>query len=114
MAVRDDQGKLDWSLLPVEVIEEMLKVLMVGAKKYGKHNWRRPPYLSPSRIANSLKRHQAAFEKGERYDDSSGLLHTAHVAVNAAFQLYYDLYDLFGEEEDTLPDNPGGEGGFTG
>jgi len=90
MAVREDAEKLDWSLLPVESLEEAISVLMFGAKKYSRNNWRTPPYLTRERITNSLKRHQVAIEKGEVFDKESNLRHSAHVLVNAMFQSYYE------------------------
>ena len=34
-----DNGKLRWDLLPTNVIKEVIKVLMHGARKYGDFNW---------------------------------------------------------------------------
>lgn len=95
MAVRKDSGKRLWHLLPVEAMEEVLKVLEFGAGKYSDNNWRTPPYLTRDQIVNSLKRHQAAIDKGELTDSESGLLHSAHVACNALFQLHYEVKGYF-------------------
>ena len=90
MALRDDEHKLDWSLLPVQPLEEAIGVLMFGAAKYSPNNWREQPFFDRARITNSLKRHQAAIDKGEVYDKESGARHSAHVLVNAMFQSYYE------------------------
>lgn len=90
MALRDDEQKLDWSLLPVEPLEEAIRVLMFGAKKYSRNNWKEPPYFDRASITNSLLRHQSAIAKGEIIDSESGLRHSAHVLVNAMFQSYYE------------------------
>lgn len=99
MATRQDLDKLDWSLLPVEPLEEAIKVLMFGVQKYTKDNWRTPPFLTRDRITNSLKRHQAAIDKGEDIDLESGLRHSACLLVNAIFQNYYEVMGLFNVNE---------------
>jgi hypothetical protein len=43
VGVKHDGGKLDWSLLPVEAIEDVVRVLMHGEQKYSRDNWRRVP-----------------------------------------------------------------------
>lgn len=83
VAVRYDQNKLDWSLVPMQHLEGMVRVLMFGTKKYAPHNWRKG--FLPSRITNSLQRHLNAFNTGEDIDPESGLPHTAHILCNALF-----------------------------
>ena len=82
-AIRYDQDKLDWSLVPMQHLEGMVRVLMFGTKKYAPHNWRKG--FPPSRITNSLQRHLNAFNAGEDIDPESGLPHTAHILCNALF-----------------------------
>lgn len=82
-ATRYDQDKLDWSLVPMQHLEGMVRVLMFGTKKYAPHNWRKG--FPPSRITNSLQRHLNAFNTGEDIDPESGLPHTAHILCNALF-----------------------------
>lgn len=81
--IRHDQDKLNWSLVPMEHLEGMVRVLMFGAKKYDAHNWRKG--LTYSRITNSLQRHLNAFNAGETLDPESNLPHTAHILCNALF-----------------------------
>jgi hypothetical protein len=38
---KDDAGKLRFSLLPVEALAELVRVLEFGAKMYGVDNWKR-------------------------------------------------------------------------
>lgn len=97
MATRKDESKRQWHLLPVEAIESIIEVMEFGAKKYSENNWRTAPYLTRAQITNSMKRHQAQIDKKELYDSESGLLHSAHVAVNALFQLHYDLGGYFNQ-----------------
>jgi len=80
---RNDQDKLDWSLVPMEHIEGMVRVLEFGKIKYAAHNWRKG--LKYSRITNSLQRHLNAFQQGEENDPESGLPHVDHILCNALF-----------------------------
>lgn len=106
MASRESKvvNKRRWDLLPWESVEEMVKVLEHGAKKYNDNNWRAEPYWRPSTPFASMMRHIIArFVFGELLDPESGLLHTAHIEANAAMSSYYDLYDLWDTEvEDSL------------
>ena len=81
--LRYNDGKLRYDLLPKFAIEELTKVLTRGSQKYEPRNWENG--MSWTSVLASLKRHLAAFEKGEDFDEESGLLHIAHVIANASF-----------------------------
>lgn len=87
VAVRYDADKLRYDLLPTSALEELTKIITMGAKKYAPRNWEKG--MNWSRCIASLKRHLAEFEKGVDYDSESGLLHIAHVMCNAAFLTEY-------------------------
>jgi hypothetical protein len=88
---RYNDGKLRYDLVQADAHEGMVKVLTFGAKKYADRNWEKG--MAWSKIISSLKRHIAAFEKGEDFDQESGLLHADHIACNAHFLSgYYRLY----------------------
>lgn len=89
---KNDQNKLCYHLLPVEPIEEIVKVFMHGAVKYGDFNWQSNPGFEYSRLYNSLHRHLINWKKGEDYDSDSGHLELAHVAANAIMLMYYHLH----------------------
>jgi hypothetical protein len=91
-----------WHLLPVEALEETIKVLEFGAKNRGENEWRTPPYFTRETITDALKRHQAEIDKGNLTDTESGLLHGAHIVCCALFQLQYDLKGWF---QPSLPDS---------
>ena len=86
---KDDEGKLDWSLLPFNEVEEIIKVLMVGAKKYGAGNWMEVPN-GKRRFKNALQRHVAEYFKGAVKDKDDGYPALAHVACNCLFLMYLD------------------------
>ena len=89
IAVRDDSGKTNWSLMPFEALEEINKVLEFGATKYSANNWQEGTGFKYSRVLNSLLRHVFAFMRGEDKDPESGLSHMAHAGCNVLFILYY-------------------------
>lgn len=79
-----DNDKVRYDLVDVEFEESIAKVLTFGAKKYAPNNWRK--LENPiERYYAALRRHIAAWRKGERNDRESGLHHLAHAAVNAMF-----------------------------
>jgi hypothetical protein len=82
---KKDQGKLRWSLLPTDALEEVVRVLEFGAIKYGPDQWRQLPEFEWSRILNALERHLNKLKRGIDRDDESGLLEAAHMACNALF-----------------------------
>jgi hypothetical protein len=84
-----DVGKDRYDLVP-EVAEELfVKVLTFGASKYAPQNWRLVPDWAPRYFA-ALRRHLAAWRRGERLDPETGLPHLAHAMCCVAFLLELD------------------------
>jgi len=93
-----DQGKPDYSLLPPDSLEEVVRVYDFGCKKYERDNWRRG--IKYSRIFGAIMRHLWAWWKCEDRDEESGLRHLAQAAWgcftlleytrNAKYQLFDD------------------------
>lgn len=87
-ALKETDGKLRYSLLVEEFLEEMVRVRENGAAKYDDWDWVRgrdwTDYL------DAMRRHMKAFNADDMdgIDKESGLHHMAHVAVNAMF-LYF-------------------------
>lgn len=81
--LRYDTGKPKWHLVPMHLLEGMVKVLEFGAQKYDDHNWRKG--MAYSKITNSLQRHLNAWNSGENIDPESGLHHVDHILCNAMF-----------------------------
>lgn len=84
-----DGGKLDWTLLPVEAIEDVVKVLEFGAQKYGRSNWTKVED-GHRRYLAAAYRHLVAIQKGEQFDPESGLPHAAHAVCCLLFLGYFD------------------------
>lgn len=87
---KDD--KLRWDLLPMEEIEDIVRVYHAGAKKYGPNRWQD--------LDNGFERYRAAaarhlmeYLKGERIDADTGCFHLAQYAWNAITMLWYDKHN---------------------
>lgn len=91
-AIRFNEGKPDWSLMPLSALEEVVKVLQMGAKKYDKNNWREGSGFNYTSVVASMMRHIVKYMDGIDVDDESKLHHMAHVACNALFLLYYSQH----------------------
>lgn len=89
-AVRYNKDKLRVDLIPTEFIEEVAKVFTFGAKKYSPNNWKGFNESQQNEILGSLLRHILEYQKGNKFDDESGLHHLAHAACNIAFILYFE------------------------
>ena len=105
MANRDSlvMEKLDWHLLPLDMLEPVVKVLMGGKKKYGAWNWMSEPHFAKHVVLNSALRHLAALQRGESQDPDSGLSHAAHLICNGIFALYYETHKLWAKSEEDEP-----------
>ena len=83
-----DLEKLDWSLLPWESLEEVVKVLEFGAKKYSRDNWQ---FVKPKeRYDQAALRHRIAYQQGEKIDPESGYSHLAHEVCCCLFKIWED------------------------
>jgi len=91
-ATKHDGGKTDWSLLPWDAVEEIIKVLQFGAGKYSPWNWAENGGFKFNRLFNSSMRHFVAwFWRREDNDPETGLSHMAHLGCNVLFLLHYVL-----------------------
>lgn len=79
-----DAGKLQLSMVPPEIIEDIAQVRMYGNKKYGDpNNWKN---VENNRYVDALFRHFLAFLKDpESVDEESGIQHYKHMACNMSF-----------------------------
>lgn len=96
-ATKFDTGKPDWSLMPWDSLEEILKVLEFGATKYNEKdikgvaswNWAKGAGLGRWRTLSAIFRHLTAYASGQTYDPETGLNHLAHVGCGILFMLHY-------------------------
>jgi len=79
-----DEGKLRWDLLPLEPIEDIVRILTMGTSKYGDDNWQRLEN-GVERYYAAMMRHITAWRKGEELDKESGLPHLHHAMCNLMF-----------------------------
>ena len=95
-AIKHDAGKPDWSLMPFEALEDTVKVLEFGAKKYARCNWAENGGFKYTRVLGACLRHIFAFIRGEDLDPESGISHISHAMCNLLFISYYlrhkDIY----------------------
>jgi len=85
---KSDVGKNRLELLPYDAINEVGKVLTLGADKYGPRNWEKG--IDYGRVYAALQRHATAWWLGQDKDPETGLSHLAHCAANALFLLAYE------------------------
>ena len=90
---KDDLDKLKWDLLPMDVIEDVVKVLTYGAKKYSDDNWKL--------IDNPINRYYSAMMRhlidwkvyNEQNDKESGLPHLAHALCCLVFINWFSKHN---------------------
>lgn len=86
IGTKETKGKLLWTLLPFKQLEYVVQVMMFGAKKYSKDNWK---HCNPEDYKEACMRHLTAVFKGEWLDQESNLPHLAHLICNALFLLWF-------------------------
>ena len=105
--VKDDKGKLEFSLFPLDALRSITRILMWGAyerprpdgsKGYGANNWEKVPNAR-RRYYDALLRHVTAWYEGETNDPDSGAHHLAHAGCCLVFLLSLDLRGRLSSEE---------------
>jgi hypothetical protein len=94
VGIKHDQKKLRWDLLPIEPVESVIKVMMLGSGKYSDDNWMH--IEDPlRRYYSAAMRHITAWQKGEKIDSESGESHLAHAACCMLFMLWHEKNENF-------------------
>ena len=94
-----DVGKPDWSLLPIPEIDDMIKVMTYGVKKYSRDNWQKVPDAK-NRYTAAFYRHVGAWKEGEINDPESGLPHLAHALCCLTYLMWFDDNEQIGLGEE--------------
>ena len=86
---KDDTGKLDWALLPLYPIREVIKVLMRGEQHYDRDNWQ---LVENARLRyyNAAMRHITTWFEGRKTDSDTKLPHLAHAICCLLFLMWFD------------------------
>lgn len=82
--------KPDYSLLPWDALEEVVKVFQFGAKKHSRDGWKDIPDAVQI-YHQASARHLAELFKGNGIDNESGLHHEAHLAADALIALAHKI-----------------------
>jgi len=85
-----DTDKPRWDLLPIEEVEEVVKVLTLGADKYEDWNWTK---VDGTRYYSAAMRHLCSWRKGELIDEESGCSHLSHAVCCLLFLMWKDNND---------------------
>lgn len=91
--IKNDTGKPAFDLIEPHFLEDVAKVLTVGAKKYDVDNWKRG--MSLGKAMGGVMRHLWAVLKGEWLDPETGLSHLAHATCGIMFIHYFKRTDGF-------------------
>lgn len=94
-ALRYNEGKVRMSFLSMKGLLPMVYVLMFGAIKYAKNNWKKDMDLFE--ILESMYRHVDKLRDGEAYDEDTGLHHIGAIMCNGMFFSYH-MVKQFGEQ----------------
>lgn len=85
-----DSDKPDYSLVPFGALDEVVKVLTYGAKKYDRFNWEK---VERHRYEAAALRHISAYMQGEKFDPETGINHMAHAVCSLMFLVEFDKKD---------------------
>jgi Domain of unknown function (DUF5664) len=88
--------KVDHTLLPIDALEEVSKVLMYGRIKFGAWNWAQHP-LTYSQYVAKVYRHIMEFQKGNYIDPLSG---GSHIACAIADLMFLQSHIIKGRSKD--------------
>jgi len=89
VGVKFDEGKRDWTLLPWGPLDQVVRVLEFGARKYSVDNWQKVPD-GRARYIRAALRHLIAAAGGEDRDPESGISHLAHCVCCLLFALHFE------------------------
>jgi hypothetical protein len=95
-----DQGKPDYSLLPPQPLEDLVRIYDYGVAKYARNNYLKG--IKYSRIFAAIMRHLWSWWRGTEIDKESGLRHLAHAAWGCFTLLEFTHRGTFTPFDDRL------------
>lgn len=104
--VKHDEGKPDYSLLPLIATEEVVKVWTFGKKKYAAWNWTKG--FVWSRPLAAAIRHIFSWASGQSKDPETGLSHLAHAICCLTMLLEFEATGT-GEDDRRITYKPEGK-----
>lgn len=84
--IKHDEGKPDWSLVPLSFIRPLIAVFAWGERTYGYENWKKDFDNEQRRFIASIKRHLEEVEENgplATNEKDGGVYHAAQIAWNA-------------------------------
>ena len=90
MTTKHDQEKLRPTLLPMDALNEVIKVLEFGATKYSIDNWK-TVIGAKQRYLDAFLRHGMSTASGDKLDAESELSHMAHAVCCGLFYIWFEL-----------------------
>lgn len=85
-----DNGKLDYSVLPLSFVKPLVEVFKLGESRYGYENWKKgfdtPDMSEERRFIAAMKRHIEEVEEHGALainEQDGGVYHAAQIAWNA-------------------------------
>lgn len=100
-AERENERKIDYTIIPWEGMDEVVAVFEMGAKKYARDNYKLGDGLPLDTYRKSMLRHLLQSVKEQDVDEESGLDHIAHLVANGLMYLWQK------EHEKNLQRKPG-------
>ena len=91
--IKFDNSKSRWELLPYREVEEVVKVLTYGAKKYTDNNWMLVVKKGKMRYFSAALRHLVAWKLGRKVDEETKLHPLAHAIACLLFLIWIDKED---------------------
>lgn len=84
-----DSLKLPYDLLPMSVIDSVVRVQQFGRDKYGSNTWQKVKNGKKRYVAAAM-RHVSAFQQGEWLDKESKLPHLTHALCSLMYAEWID------------------------
>ena len=96
-----DSGKMDWYVLPLEILEPLVEVMKAGEKKYGTFNCLQPFDDPDRRFWSANLRHAKACQHDPlARDEETGCYHEAARAFSSLMRIYH-CKKLMGQENES-------------